>query len=67
MSSNASRTSQTIHSLKQEIDKLTMQQTEALQRATFVGMTPDEAKDYDDRRTRILQYVEDLRILEESQ
>ena len=60
------QTSQTIHGLKLEIDKLTTQQTEALQRAIFVGMTSDEAKEYDERRTRISQYIQDLKILEES-
>jgi hypothetical protein len=35
--------------------------------AIYVGMTPDEAREYDGRRTRILAYVQDLRMLEESQ
>ena len=61
-----SQTSQTIHGLKHEIDKLTTKQTEALQRAVFVGMTPDEAREYDDRRTRISQHIHQLKILEES-
>lgn len=61
-----SQTAETIHRLKQEIDKLTEQQTEALKMATYVGMTPDEAAEYDERRGKILQYVQDLKILEES-
>jgi len=35
--------------------------------ATLVGMTPDEAQDYDARRKLILKYVQDLAVLEESQ
>ena len=61
-----SRTVETIHQLKEEIDKLTEQQSEALNLAIYVGMTPDEAAEYDERRGRILQYVQDLKTLEES-
>jgi hypothetical protein len=60
------QTSQTIHGLKQEINNLTTLQTEALQKAVFVGMTPDEAKEYDERRTRISKYIRDLKVLQES-
>ena len=35
--------------------------------ATLVGMTPDEAQEYDQRRKVILKYVHDLAVLEESQ
>lgn len=62
-----SKTASAIHSLKEEIDKLTLQQSEALNTAIYVGMTPDEAQEYDDRRRRILAYVQDLKMLEESQ
>lgn len=61
-----SRTAEAIHHLKEEIDKLTEQQTEALNLAIYVGMTPDEAAEYDERRSTILQYVQDLKTLEES-
>jgi hypothetical protein len=67
MLDNPSQTTDAIHRLKEEIDKLTGQQFEALQLATLVGMTPDEAQEYDQRRQRILGYVQDLKILEESQ
>lgn len=60
-------TAEAIHRLKQEIDKLTVQQAEALHTATYVGMTPDEAREYDERRRQILKYVQDLAVLEESQ
>jgi len=67
MLDNLSQTIGAIHRLKEEIDKLTRQQSEALQLATRVGMTPDEAEEYDQRRKKILEYVQDLKILEESQ
>lgn len=67
MLDNPSHTTGAIHRLKEEIDKLTCQQADALHLATLVGMTPDEAEEYDQRRQRILEYVQDLKILEESQ
>lgn len=67
MPEEPSETAAAIHRLKQEIDKLTVLQSEALKMAMYVGMTPDEAKEYDDRRRRILAYVQDLKMLEESQ
>ena len=51
-----SRTAETIHHLKEEIDKLA-QKTEARNLAIYVGMTPHEAAEYDERRGRSLQYV----------
>jgi len=67
MLDNPSQTTDAIHRLKEEIDKLTKQQSDALQLATLVGMTPDEAEEYDQRRKKILEYVQDLKVLEESQ
>lgn len=61
-----SQTTEAIHRLKEEIDKLTEQQTEALKMATYLGMTAEEAAEYDERRDRTLQYVQDLKTLEES-
>ena len=55
-----------IHHLKEEIVHLTKQQTEALQSATYLGMSPDEAKQYDARRGQILKRVEQLRELEKA-
>jgi hypothetical protein len=46
-----------------EIDLLTAQQTNALQMATFLGMTPEEAKEYDNRRSRITRLVKQLAML----
>jgi hypothetical protein len=55
-----------IHRLKEEIDRLTEEQTDAMKSATFIGLTTDEAKEYEGRRTRILELVEQLRLLEEA-
>jgi Asp-tRNA(Asn)/Glu-tRNA(Gln) amidotransferase C subunit len=56
----------TVHRLKEEIGRLTKQQAEALQSATYLGMSPDEAKQYDARRAQILKLVEQLSQLEEA-
>ena len=61
-----SETLVTIHRLKEEIDKLTAQQDEALKTATYLGMTTDEAKDYEDWRTLILKLVSEMAMLEKS-
>ena len=61
-----SPTVEAIHRLKEEIDRLTEQQSEALRTATYLGMTTDEAKEYEERKQRILEYVQDLKMLEES-
>jgi hypothetical protein len=55
-----------IHRLKEEIHSLTKRQSEALLTATYVGMTPDEAKEYDSRRDEILKLVEQPRQLEKA-
>lgn len=60
-------TTEAVHALKTEIDRLTNLQSDALKQATFVGMTPDEAKDYDARRDQILGLVQQLATLEKSQ
>ena len=56
-----------IHRLKQEIDQLSEQQSEALKSATYLGMTPDEAKEYDARRQKITQLVQELSLLQKAQ
>jgi hypothetical protein len=55
-----------VQRLRQEIEKLTQEQNEALKTATFVGMTAAEAKIYDARRQRITELVEQLRVLRNS-
>ena len=49
MLDNPSQTTGAIHRLKEGIEKLTHQQSDALQLATLAGMTPDEAEEYDQR------------------
>lgn len=64
---NPSNTAELVHRLKEEIDKLTEEQSNALESAVYVGMTPDEAKEYDERRARILKLIDYLAKLELSQ
>ncbi len=51
---------QSFDQLKKEIDLLFSQQQEALRRATYLGMTPEEAKEVDERRVRIKALVEQM-------
>jgi hypothetical protein len=50
--------------LVQEMTRLTAEQMQARQSAIFLGMTPDEAKDYDARRAKILELIKELQQLE---
>ena len=54
----------TAHRLREEIDRLTAEQIEAMKTATFVRLSTDEAKEYEERRAKILALVEELRLLE---
>lgn len=56
-----------VHSIKQQIDELTKQQMDALKQATYLGMTTDEAKDYDERREQITKLIQELVALERAQ
>ena len=53
--------------LRQEIDELIDEQTEALKRATFIGMTPDDAKKYDARRQTIARLIQQLAEIQKGQ
>ena len=53
-----------VHQLKVEIDRLTKRQSETLGHAVYVGMTRQEAKEYDERRKRITSLVQELATLE---
>jgi hypothetical protein len=46
-----------------EITQLSEEQTEAMCRATFLGMTLDEAKQYEERRRRIADLIEQLEMV----
>lgn len=56
-----------VHRLKQEIDRLNELQAKVLKSATYVGMTPDEATEYEVRRSRITQLVRELAMLTHAQ
>jgi len=49
--------------LASEIHRLTDQQTEALRMATFVGMTEDEAHEFEHRRKQIAELVNECKLL----
>jgi hypothetical protein len=55
-----------IQRLEQEIRNLHMQQTMRLQRATYLGMTPDEGKEYDASRSEIVTLWQQLVLRFES-
>ena len=50
-------------SLIQEVDRLLCEQDEAISRAVYVGMSVNEAKEYDKRRKRLDELFEKLCIL----
>lgn len=53
-----------VHRVKGEIDRLTEQQSDALKRAIYLGMTTDETKKYDERQRQITELVQELTLLE---
>ena len=53
-----------IDAARQEIDDLRKHQSEAIRSATFIGMTTDEAKDYERRQVRIARLLRELMILQ---
>ena len=57
---------ETIQRIKQEIERLTAEQTAALKSATYVGMTSEEARQHDARRNRITQLAQQLRQLQQT-
>jgi hypothetical protein len=57
-------TDHAIHRVEHEIQCLTEEQTEAMETATFIGLTADETEQYDTRRARIVELVRELRLLQ---
>jgi hypothetical protein len=49
-----------ISRLQEQIQDLMKEQSEALKTAMFVGMTPDDARTYDARRTLIGDLIQQL-------
>jgi hypothetical protein len=56
----------TTHRLREEIDRLSGEQIEAMKTSIFRGLTTDEGKEYENRSAKILELVEQLRLLEEA-
>jgi hypothetical protein len=54
--------------LKQKIQELTEEQSKPLKSATYLGMTPDEAKQDDERRKEITELMQEfLRLQQKSE
>lgn len=53
--------------LRQEIDDLIDEQSEALKRATFIGMIADDARRYDARRQTIVRLIQQLAEIQKGQ
>ena len=53
--------SHAFHRLKAEMDRLSDEQNEVVERATFLGLTTDDVSEYEARRVKILDLVEQLR------
>jgi hypothetical protein len=56
----------TVDELQQEFHRLSEQQRFTLDRATYLGMSRDEAKGFDERRKHIAMLVEQLARLKKS-
>lgn len=54
---------ETAEDLKREIDRLFRLQTETLEHAVYMGMTPEEARTMESRRQQITALVEKLAAL----
>lgn len=64
MSTDSDISARTIHKLKEELARLKDEQDEAMKKAVYLGMTPEEAKAVDERRRRIYRLYESLVALE---
>jgi len=51
--------------LKQKIQLLTEEQSKALKSATYLGITPDQAKQYDERRKEITELMQEFLRLQQ--
>jgi hypothetical protein len=57
-------TSAAARALRRQIDRLLKEQSNTLQEATYVGMTTDEAKEFEVRHLKIVDLLEQLRSSE---
>ena len=55
-----------VRRLRQEIHRFTEEQANALKSATYLGMTPDEAKACEERRSRIIKLIHELEVLDKA-
>ncbi len=53
-----------IHNLQRQIHRLSEEQTDAMETETFVGLTEDEGRQYEQRRAKIMDLVRQLRLIE---
>jgi hypothetical protein len=60
---SADSTTEFVHQIKQEIDRLAEEQSAALKSAIYLGMSTEHAKAYEQRRNRITKLMEKLRVL----
>jgi hypothetical protein len=60
---SADSTTEFVHRIKREIDRLAEEQSAALKSAIYLGMSTEHAKAYDERRNRITKVEEKLRAL----
>lgn len=56
-----------IQQLKRNIEKLRQEHAEALKRATFIGMNPDERKLWDERRHQMTAMAKELSRLQRTE
>jgi SMC interacting uncharacterized protein involved in chromosome segregation len=65
MATDRSQTAEAIKRIKEEIETLRQQQSEALKQATYVGVSRAEAKEQENRRAKISKLLEKLAQLHE--
>jgi hypothetical protein len=53
-----------VSQVKEELDHLIQKQVDALRSATYLEMTPDEAREYDERRVEITKLIQEPVILQ---
>ena len=66
MSADFSNIIATIRRLKQQSEDLTETQIAEMKRATYTGMSPQQAKEYDARRERINELMSQVAQLQQS-
>lgn len=55
-----------VRRLRQEIHRFSEEQANALKSVTYLGMTPHEAKEYEERRSRIINLIHELELLDKA-